>query len=203
MQDRVMDRSAAHATPPLLAVRDWLLVALAFSAGIYDAISFVSLGRVFTAAQTGNFALLGLGVAGTRPPTGPLPVTAVISLAAFAVGGGLAIPILKSFNGDEEIKDSGVFQAWPRRVLIVLEVALVAQAGFPAVWMMNPLSIDIVRIPVALAAFAMGLQINAVRFLHVPGVSTTAVTATFIALGSAIATWSLDALAARRLAGSS
>ena len=61
----VVDRSAAHATPTLLAVRDWLLVALAFSAGIYDAISFLSFGKVFTAAQTGNFALLGLGVAGT------------------------------------------------------------------------------------------------------------------------------------------
>jgi uncharacterized membrane protein YoaK (UPF0700 family) len=65
----------------------------------------------------------------------------------------------------------------------------------------NPLSRDIIRILVVLAAFAMGLQINAVRFLHVPGVSTTAVTATFIALVSAVATWSLEAHAARRLAG--
>lgn len=86
-------------------------------------------------------------------------------------------------------------------MLIVLGVALVAQVGFLAVWMTNSLSLDILRILVALAAFAMGLQINAVRFLHVPGVSTTAVTATFIALVSAIATWSLEAHAARRLAG--
>ena len=201
MYDRVVDRSAAHATPSLLAVRDWLLVALAFSAGIYDAISFLSFGKVFTAAQTGNFALLGLGVAGTRPPAGPLPVTVVISLAAFAVGGALAMPILKSFSGDEEMEDSGVVQAWPRRASIVLGVALVAQVGFLAVWTTNSLSIDIVRILVGLAAFAMGLQINAVRFLHVPGVSTTAVTATFIALVSAIATLSLKPPAARRLIG--
>jgi uncharacterized membrane protein YoaK (UPF0700 family) len=201
MYDRVMDRSAAHAPPPLLAVRDWLLVALAFSAGIYDAISFLSFGKVFLAFQTGNFVFLGLGAAGTRPPAGPLPMTVVITLAAFAVGGALAMPILKSFSGDKEIEDSGVVEAWPRRVSIVLGVALVAQVGFLAVWMTNSLSIDIVRILVALAAFAMGLQINAVRFLHVPGVSTTAVTATFIALVSAVATWSLEAHAARRLAG--
>jgi uncharacterized membrane protein YoaK (UPF0700 family) len=201
MHDRVMDRSVAHETPPLLAVRDWLLVALAFSAGIYDAISFLSFGKVFLAFQTGNFVFLGLGVAGTRPPAGPLPVTVVIALAAFALGGALAMPILTSFGGDEEIKDGGGFQAWPRRVSIVLGVALVAQVGFLAVWMTNSLSLDIIRILAALAAFAMGLQINAVRFLHVPGVSTTAVTATFIGLVSAIATWSLEAHAARRLAG--
>ena len=48
---------------------------------------------------------------------------------------------------------------------IVLGVALVAEVGFLAVWMTNSLSIDIVRILTSLAAFAMGLQINAVRFL--------------------------------------
>ena len=106
------------------------------------------------------------------------------------------MPILKSFSGDEEMEDSGVVQAWPRRPSIVLGVALVAQVGFLAVWMTNSLSIDIVRILVGLAAVAMGLQINAVRFLHVPGVSTTAVTASFISLVSAIATWSLKPPAA-------
>lgn len=47
----------------------------------------------------------------------------------------------------------------------------------------------------------MGMQMNAIRSLHVPGISTTAETATFISWISGIATWSLKAPAARRLTG--
>ena len=45
MQDRVEDRAAAHATPAELAVRDWLLAGLSFSAGMYEAICFLPSGR--------------------------------------------------------------------------------------------------------------------------------------------------------------
>ena len=45
----------------------------------------------------------------------------------------------------------------------------------------------------------MGLQMNAIRSLHVPGISTTAFTATFIDLASGVTTWSLTAASARRL----
>jgi len=66
--ERIVDRAAAHARPSALAVRDSLLVGLAFSAGIYEAICFLSFGKVFTGFQTGNLVFLGLGLAGTRPP---------------------------------------------------------------------------------------------------------------------------------------
>jgi hypothetical protein len=81
MHNRVVDRAAPHAASALLAVRDWLLVALSFATGIYEAICFLTFGKVFTAAQTGNLVLLGIGVAGTRETAGPNPVTVVISLA--------------------------------------------------------------------------------------------------------------------------
>jgi hypothetical protein len=68
MNDRVVDRAAVHATPMDLAVRDWLLVGLSFTTGIYEAICFLTFGKVFTAAMTGNLVLLGIGVAGTRQP---------------------------------------------------------------------------------------------------------------------------------------
>ncbi|HEY0692260.1 MAG TPA: YoaK family protein, partial [Kribbella sp.] len=64
--DRHVDLAAAHASPALLAIRDHLLVALAFASGIYEAICFLSFGKVFTAFQTGNIVFLGLGLAGTR-----------------------------------------------------------------------------------------------------------------------------------------
>jgi uncharacterized membrane protein YoaK (UPF0700 family) len=77
-------------------------VGLSFATGIYEAICFLTFGKVFTAAMTGNLVLLGIGVAGTHQPAGPNPVTVVISLAAFAAGAALATPILKAFDGDKE-----------------------------------------------------------------------------------------------------
>ena len=203
-QDRVVDRAAAHATPAELAVRDWLLVGLSFATGIYEAICFLTFGKVFTAAQTGNLVLLGIGVAGTHQPAGPNAVTVVISLAGFAAGAALAMPILKAFDGDKETDDKNIniFQAWPRRVEIALAIALVLQVGFLAVWVTTASPAHLAYILMALSALAMGMQANAIRSLHVPSISTTAFTATFIDLASGLVTWSLTAHSARRLTAS-
>ncbi|WP_331087531.1 YoaK family protein [Actinophytocola sp.] len=195
-----MDRGAAHVAPVLLVVRDRLLVALAFASGIYEAICFLSFGKVFSGFQTGNIVFLGVGAAGTRPPAGPNPVTVLVSLAAFAVGAALSMWILKPFNGDEEVEDSEVLQVWPRRVSATLWAVLVLQVGFLVVWMVTSPS-AMTYLLIGLNACAMGMQMNAVRSLHVPGISTTAASATFISLTSGIATWSLKAHPARRLTG--
>jgi hypothetical protein len=160
-----LPRTRRHA---LLAVRDRLLVALAFASGIYEAICFLSFGKVFTAFQTGNIVFLGLGAAGTRPPDGPDPVRVAISLVAFAAGAVVAVQILKAFDGDHEVEDHDVFQVWPRRVSIALSVALVVQLGFLAVWMATSPSSYVSNILVGLSAFALGLQMNAIRSLQVP-----------------------------------
>jgi uncharacterized membrane protein YoaK (UPF0700 family) len=199
MHDRVVDRAAPHATRAELLVRDWLLVALSFSTGIYEAICFLTFGKVFTAAQTGNLVLLGIGAYGTPQPIGPNAVTVVISLAAFAAGAALAMPILKAFDGDKEIQDSDVFHVWPRRVSIVLAAALILQAAFLIVWVTVSSPAHLAYTLIALSAFAMGMQMNAIRSLHVPGISTTAFTATFINLASGLITWSLNAHSAWRL----
>ena len=172
---------------------------LSFTTGIYEAICFLTFGKVFTAAQTGNLVLLGIGVAGTRQPAGPNPVTVVISLAAFAAGAALAMPILRAFDGDKEIADNDVVQAWPRRVSIALAIVLVLQAGFLAVWATAASPASLAYPLMALSALAMGLQMNAIRSLHVPGISTTAFSATFIDLATGLVTWSLTAHSAQRL----
>ena len=201
MPDRVVDLAAAHTTPAHLAVRDWLLVALSFSTGIYEGISFLTFGKVFSAAQTGNIVLLGIGAI-TRPPQGPNEATVAIALAAFFAGAALAVPILKTFEGDRPVEDHhDVFEVWPRRVSIVLAITLILQAGFLAVWVATASPASLAYPLIALSAFAMGLQMNAIRDLHVPGVNVTAFSATFIDLASAIAKWSLTAPTARRLAG--
>jgi uncharacterized membrane protein YoaK (UPF0700 family) len=202
MNDRVVDRAAAHATPAELAVRDWLLVGLSLATGMFEAICFLTFGKVFTAAMTGNLVLLGIGVAGTHQPAGPNAVTVVISLAAFAAGVALAIPILKAFKSDQETEDDHVFHAWPRRVSIALAIALVLQIGFVAVWVTAARPASLAYILMALSALALGLQANAIRSLNVPSISTTAFTAAYIDLFSGLVTWSLNAHSARRLTAS-
>ena len=201
MHDRVVDRAAAHATPAQLAIRDRLLVALTFASGCYEAICFLSFGKVFSGFQTGNIVFLGVALAGTRPPAGPVPLSVVVSLAAFAGGAMLTVRILRWFDGNEEIEDEEVFHVWPRRVSVVLGVVLIVQIGFLAAWLTTSPSTDAMYLMLGLNAFGMGAQMNAVRSLHVPAISTTAATATFISLVSAIAGWSLTCRAAWRLTG--
>jgi len=62
----VTTNSIATAHPPArdIKIRDWLVFMLTVSSGAVDVISFLALGKVFTAAMSGNFALLGIGIAG-------------------------------------------------------------------------------------------------------------------------------------------
>jgi len=198
MHDTDADQAAAHATPTELAVRDWLLAGLSFSAGMYEAICFLAFGKVFAGFQTGNLVFLGFGVAGTHPPAGPNPVTVVISLAAFAAGVALAVPILKGFGRGQET-ERNASRVWPRPVSIALAIAFIVQAAFFAVWATAASPASLAYTLIALAAFAMGLQANAVRSLHVPGISTTAFTATYVGLVNGLVTWALTAPSARRL----
>jgi uncharacterized membrane protein YoaK (UPF0700 family) len=64
-------------------VRDLLLNGLTFSSGAVDAISFLELGKVFTAFMTGNIAFLGLRVADVG---GPGWSAIIAAMTAFAVG---------------------------------------------------------------------------------------------------------------------
>src|SRR4030088_3287136 len=97
-----------------LRIRDLLLNALTVSSGAIDAISFLALGKVFSAFMTGNIAFLGLRVAGaSRAPGG---VAIFVSLAAFAVGVYLSARIVKPSEG------SGM---WPQPVTVALGLSLV------------------------------------------------------------------------------
>ena len=108
------------------------------------------------------------------------------------------MPILKGFGGGQETKHN-VFRAWPRPVSIALAIAFILEAAFFAVWVTAASPASLAYILIALAAFAMGLQANAIRSLHVPGISTTAFTATYVDLISGVAAWALRSPSARRL----
>jgi uncharacterized membrane protein YoaK (UPF0700 family) len=174
-----------------LKVRDLLLNALTVSSGAVDAISFIALGKVFSAFMTGNIAFLGLRVAGAGAPGA---VSILISMAAFAVGVYLSTRIVKPFES---------FGVWSQRVTIALGVSLIAHAVFLDVWFATngQPPIEISHILLGLWGIAMGIQSAAVRRLHVDGVFTTAATATVIFLVGDLVNWQATVVERRRLTG--
>jgi len=111
------------------------------------------------------------------------------------------MPILHAFGAETDVDEEGF--VWPRRVSVTLGIELVLQVAFYAVWLATSKSTGATYTLVALEALALGMQMNAIRSMHVPGTSTTAFTATFIGLVSGAATWSLSRPATRRLLGAS
>jgi uncharacterized membrane protein YoaK (UPF0700 family) len=181
-----------HSAAPRLSpgtVRDLLLLGLTFSSGAVDVISFLALGKVFTAFMTGNLVFLGLGVAGAG---GPGVVRVLIAIGAFAAGVYGATRIV------EGSADAGV---WPRRVSTALSLAMVLEAVFLVVWAITvgrpgTASGDVLT---ALFALAMGLQSGGVMALAVRGVFTTAATATVMFLMRDVAGWSASATKRARI----
>ena len=173
-----------------LGLRDLLLHGLTVSSGAVDAISFLALGKVFSAFMTGNIAFLGLRVA--RAP-GPGVVSILVSMAAFAVGVYLSARIVP-------YESCGI---WSHRVTIALGVSLIAHATFLEVWFATKGQppIDVAHILLGLWGLAMGMQSAAVRRLRVDGVFTTAATATVIFLVGDLVNWRATVEERRRLTG--
>src|SRR2546423_12995145 len=89
-----------------LRIRDLLLGALTVSSGAIDAISFLALGKVFSAFMTGNIAFLGLRVAGAG---GPGVVAIFASMLSFALGVYLGARIVRTSPGAD---------IWTQRVTV-------------------------------------------------------------------------------------
>ena len=148
-----------------LKVRDLLLNALTVSSGAVDAISFLALGKVFTAFMTGNIAFLGFRAAGAG---GPGAVAVLVSMATFAAGVYLSTRI---------VKPSEPSGRWSQHVTVALGISAIAHAVFVAIWFAShgQPPVDVAHVLLGLWGFAMGMQSAAIRTLHVEGVFTTAV----------------------------
>jgi uncharacterized membrane protein YoaK (UPF0700 family) len=169
-----------------------LLNALTVSSGAIDAISFLALGKVFSAFMTGNIAFLGLRVAGASHAPGGVAI--FVSMAAFAAGVYVSTQVVKPSEG------SGT---WPQRVTLALGISLIGHAVFLVVWFASngQPTVNVAHLLLASWALAMGMQSAAVRTLHVDGVFTTAATATIIFLVGDLTNWSRTVAERRRLTG--
>lgn len=162
--------------------RDALLLCLTVSSGAVDAISYLGLGKVFTANMTGNIVLLGLAV-GSR--AGSEVVRAAVSLVGYAVGAFVGARI-----APREERES----TWRREITLLLGFEALLQAGLLTVWLATAAhpGQTAEALMVAMSALAMGVQSAAVAALGVPGVTTTYVTGTLTGLFSHLAAGSGD-----------
>jgi uncharacterized membrane protein YoaK (UPF0700 family) len=147
-------------------VRDALLLTLTAAAGSADAVSYLGLGRVFTANMTGNLVLLGIAI-GQGQLVGS--IRAVIAFTAFVLG------VLVGVRVTARTEPPAL---WPRSVTLALAGELGLLLALLAGWEISgdrpgALALDIL---IALSAGAMGMQTAAVRRLGVAGVTTTFVT---------------------------
>jgi uncharacterized membrane protein YoaK (UPF0700 family) len=156
-----------------------LLLAIAVTTGIIDAVSVLGLGNVFVALMTGNTLFLGFALAGA--PGFEVAHNAV-ALAAFLVGAALAARVALLF-------EAGTRRAWLLAVAAA-EGALLASAGILAVGydmeQLQPRPVFYTLI--VLGALAMGIRNATVKKLGVPDVTTTVLTLTFASIASDAAT---------------
>jgi uncharacterized membrane protein YoaK (UPF0700 family) len=167
-QESLRQRAARTVRHPLART----LLALTFTTGLVDAVSYLGIGHVFTANMTGNIVFLGFGIAGS----GGLPVVApLVSLAAFLLGAGCG-GVLATRIAERHPEHLG-------RALGIEVVLIGAAAVFAAVVHVHPSSVsgDIV---IALLAFAMGVRNATVRRIAVPDLTTTVLTMTLTGLAA-------------------
>ena len=112
--------------------RDWLLFALTVSSGAVDAISFLALGKVFTAFMTGNLVFLGMGIA--SHPGAPSIIAVLVSMAGFGLGVYLATLIVTPRQTATDDDKESVRVVWPPRVTYALAVSLLPHFGFVVLW---------------------------------------------------------------------
>lgn len=142
--------------------------------GVVDAVSFISLGHVFTANMTGNVVFLAFAVAGTPGLSIPRSTAALAAFVAGAVlGGRMALGI----GPGAEHRASVAFG---------IEAALLGAATITAVYR-SPADLQesaSVYAVIILTAIAMGIRNAVVRKLGVPDLTTTVLTLTITGVAS-------------------
>jgi uncharacterized membrane protein YoaK (UPF0700 family) len=145
------------------------LLVLTFTTGIVDAVSFLGLGRVFTANMTGNVVLLGFGIAGSAG----LPIAAPFaSLGAYVVGAVAGGRIARAVSAEL------LSTALAVEVMLLGAAALIA-----AVTTVKPGG-SVTYVLIVLLAFVMGLRSACIRRLGASDISTVVLTMLLVDLAS-------------------
>lgn len=155
-------------------VLPFALLGLTGVTGLVDAVSFLSLGHVFTANMTGNVVFLGFAIAGVPEVSAARSLTALV---AFLIG---------AMVGGKVLARAGAGAIQPALILFGLEMAFLAAAMFAAIgYQGGPSAAPIpVYLIIVFTAVAMGLRNAAVRKLGVADLTTTVLTLTVTGLAA-------------------
>ena len=148
------------------------LVALTFATGLVDAVSFLGLGQVFVANQTGNVVFLAFALAGASGLSARAALVSLLCFAAGSAGGGLLAR-----------RHEGHRRRWVTGALLG-EAALVVAATVAAIGVGVGEANARRELVIGLLALAMGFRNATVRRLGVPDMTTTVLTMTMTALTS-------------------
>jgi uncharacterized membrane protein YoaK (UPF0700 family) len=161
--------------PTTEKVIPYALLGMTVVTGLVDAVSFLSLGRVFTANMTGNIVLLGFA---TAHVPGLSIARSLTALLGFLVGAILGGRVMARASADSQIRFAA--QAF------LLEVALLFAASFCGIGYRGDLLEDSFQlfVLIALTALAMGIRNAAVRKLAIPDLTTTVLTLTITGIGA-------------------
>lgn len=150
-----------------------ILLAMTVVTGIVDAVSFLALGRVFTANMTGNLVLIGFAFAGAPGISISRSAVALLAFLSGAVLGGRVASEESSWHRWAD----GAFML----EALLLGVAAVTAAGTGSTAVSNPLQLYAVIVSTGVA---MGLRNAIVRKLAVPDMTTTVLTLTITGLAA-------------------
>jgi uncharacterized membrane protein YoaK (UPF0700 family) len=165
-----------------------ILLALTVVTGLVDAVSILSLGRVFVANMTGNVVFVGFALA--RAPGFSLAAS-LSALGGFVVG---------AFVGGRLIRQRGDRRPDLLRAGLAIEVGLLAIALIISAVGGRHLGDTNRDIVAAVLAIALGSQNAVVRHLKVPDLTTTVLTMTLTGIAADIRTQPRKVVVRRLLA---
>jgi uncharacterized membrane protein YoaK (UPF0700 family) len=153
----------------------YALLGMTAVTGLVDAVSFLSLGRVFTANMTGNIVLLAFAAAHV---SGLSIARSSTALFAFLIGAILGGRVMARANADSQLRFGA--QAF------LLEVAFLLAASFCSIgYRVDSLEHSFRPFAlIAMTALAMGTRNAAVRKLAIPDLTTTVLTLTITGIGA-------------------
>jgi uncharacterized membrane protein YoaK (UPF0700 family) len=153
----------------------YALLGMTVVTGLVDAVSFLSLGHVFTANMTGNIVFLAFATAHVSGLSIGRSLTALLAFLAGAILGGR---VMARASADSQVQFAA--QAF------LMEVAFLLAASFCGIGYRADLLEGSFQpfVLIALTALAMGTRNAAVRKLAIPDLTTTVLTLTITGIGA-------------------
>ena len=149
-----------------------LLVALTVVTGLVDAFSYLILGHVFVANQTGNVVFFAFALAGVGGFSVAASLTAIGCFSVGALAGGR---LGRSLAGRRELLLG---------VTALIQAVIVAEAVTMTALAATPMQVGVRYALIAVLAATMGVQNATARKLAVPDLTTTVLTLTITGIAA-------------------